>query len=258
MKFFYPLLLAIQFLTQIPVKLKQSYDEREVGASLLYYPLVGLLLGVLLTGLHRLLDGAPVLLQAALLLAAWVLITGALHLDGLADSVDAWLGGIGNRERTLAIMKDPCAGPAAVVAVVLVLLLKFSALASLKQSGDDWALLWPLLLARSAMPLLFLTTPYVRPGGLGAALAQHAPRRAVSLMLLATLLCVVAVLGMRGILLVLGCFIVFWLLRRMMMARLGGTTGDTAGALLEVLETAVLILWVLMNTRDYFLNGWAG
>ena len=177
MKTFYPLLLAIQFLTQIPVKLKQSYDEREVGASLLYYPLVGLLLGVLLTGLHRLLDGVPVLLHAALLLAAWVLITGALHLDGLADSVDAWLGGIGNRERTLAIMKDPCAGPAAVVAVVLVLLLKFSALASLKQSGDDWALLWPLLLARSAMPLLFLTTPYVRPGGLGAALAQHAPRR---------------------------------------------------------------------------------
>ncbi len=249
MKPFYPLLLAIQFLTQIPVKLKQQYGKREVGASLLYYPLVGLLLGALLAGLHSLLHGVPVLLHAALLLAAWVVMTGALHLDGLADSMDAWLGGIGNRERTLAIMKDPYAGPAAVVAVVLVLLLKFSALVAMVQCSNNWALLWPLLLARSAMPLLFLTTPYVRPGGLGSALAQYAPRGAVIAMLLATLLGVLAVLGMRGAGLVLGCLAVFWLLRRMMMARLGGTTGDTAGALLEVMETAALILWVLMDTQ---------
>jgi adenosylcobinamide-GDP ribazoletransferase len=249
MKSFYPLLLAIQFLTQIPVRLKQTYGEREVGASLLYYPLVGLLLGALLAALHSLLHGVPMLLHAALLLAAWVVMTGALHLDGLADSVDAWLGGIGNRERTMAIMKDPYAGPAAVVAVVLVLLLKFSALVSLVQCDNGWALLWPLLLARSAMPLLFLTTPYVRPAGLGSALARHAPRRAVIMMLLATLLGVLAALGMRGVGLVLGCLVVFWLLRRMMIARLGGTTGDTAGALLELMETAALILWVLMDTR---------
>ncbi len=249
MKPFYPLLLAIQFLTQIPVRLKRPYGEREVGASLLYYPLVGLLLGALLAGLNAMLHGVPLLLHAALLLAAWVVMTGALHLDGLADSVDAWLGGIGNRERTMAIMKDPYAGPAAVVAVVLVLLLKFAALVALVQCGNGWALLWPLLLARAAMPLLFLTTPYVRPAGLGSALAQHAPRRAMVLMLLATLLGVLAALGMRGAGLAAGCLAVFWLLRRMMMARLGGTTGDTAGALLEVLETAALILWVLMDTQ---------
>ncbi|MDH4235087.1 MAG: adenosylcobinamide-GDP ribazoletransferase [Gallionella sp.] len=250
MKPFYPLLLAIQFLTQIPVRLKKPYGEREIGASLLYYPLVGLLLGTLLVGLHSLLHGVPVLLQAALLLAAWVVMTGALHLDGLADSADAWLGGIGNRERTLAIMKDPYAGPAAVVAVVLVLLLKFAALASLTYGVSSWALLWPLLLARSAVPLLFLTTPYVRPGGLGAALARHAPRRAVAMMLLATLLGVLAILEMRGIWLVLGCLAAFWLLRRMMMARIGGTTGDTAGALIELLETAVLVLWVLLDAQS--------
>jgi len=97
--------------------------------------------------------------------------------------------------------------------------------------------------------LLFLTTPYVRPGGLGEALAKHAPRRAVIMMLLATLLGMLAVLGMRGVALALGCLAVFWLLRRMMIARLGGTTGDTAGALIELLETAALILWVLMDTQ---------
>jgi adenosylcobinamide-GDP ribazoletransferase len=250
MKPFYPLLLAIQFLTQIPVRLKQPYGEREVGASLLYYPLVGLLLGALLVWLHSLLHGVPVLLHAALLLVAWVAMTGALHLDGLADSADAWLGGIGNRERTLAIMKDPYAGPAAVVAVVLVLLLKFSALAALMQCDNAWALLWPLLLARSAVPLLFLTTPYVRPGGLGDALAKHAPRRAMILVLLAVLLGILAALEMHGMWLVLGCLAAFWLLRRMMMARLGGTTGDTAGAMIELLETAVLVFWVLMDIQN--------
>lgn len=249
MKSLYPLLLAIQFLTQIPVRLKQPYGEREAGASLLYYPLVGLLLGALLAGLHALLRGTPVLLHAALLLAAWVVMTGALHLDGLADSSDAWLGGIGDRERTLAIMKDPYAGPAAVVAVVLVLLLKFAALAGLVQCSNSWALLWPPLLARTAIPLLFVTTPYVRPGGLGAALSRHAPRHAVIAVSSAALLGVLAVLGMRGAGLMLGCLAVFLLLRRMMMARLGGTTGDTAGALLEMLETAALVLWVLMDTR---------
>ena len=146
-------------------------------------------------------------------------------------------------------MKDPYAGPVAVVAVVLVLLLKFSALVSLVQCANGWALLWPLLLARSAVPLLFLTTPYVRPGGLWEALAKHAPRRAVIMMLLATLLGMLAVLGMRGVALALGCLAAFWLLRRMMIARLGGTTGDTAGALIELLETAALILWVLMDTQ---------
>ncbi len=250
MKPFYPLLLAIQFLTQIPVRLKQPYGEREIGASLLYYPLVGLLLGALLAGLHSLLHGVPVLLHAALLLVAWVAMTGALHLDGLADSADAWLGGIGNRERTLAIMKDPYAGPAAVVAVVLVLLLKFSALAALMQCDNSWALLWPLLLARSAVPLLFLTTPYVRPGGLGDALAKHAPRRAMILVLLAVLLGILAALEMHGMWLVLGCLAAFWLLRRMMMARLGGTTGDTAGAMIELLETAVLVFWALMDIQN--------
>jgi adenosylcobinamide-GDP ribazoletransferase len=245
MKPFYPLLLAIQFLTQIPVRLEQPYGDREVGASLACYPLVGMLLGAMLVALNSLLLGVPVLLHAALLLAVWVVMTGALHLDGFADSVDAWLGGIGNRERTLAIMKDPYAGPAAVVGVVLLLLLKFTALVGLMQDSSTWALLWPLLLARTAAPLLFITTPYVRPGGLGAALALHAPHRAVIAVSIATLLGMLAALEMRGIWLVLGCLAVFWLLRRMMMMRLGGTTGDTAGALIEVTETVVLIFWVL-------------
>ncbi|HBM07500.1 MAG TPA: adenosylcobinamide-GDP ribazoletransferase, partial [Pseudomonas sp.] len=117
-----PFLIALQFLTCLPVRLRGMPEPQQIGRSLLYYPLVGLLLGGMLCLLGVALGNAAPPLKAALLLAAWVWLTGALHLDGLADSADAWLGGFGDRERTLAIMKDPCSGPVAVAVLVLVLL----------------------------------------------------------------------------------------------------------------------------------------
>lgn len=123
-----PFWIALQFLSSLPVSLPGMPAPREVGRSLLYYPLVGLLFGLLLWLASHLLQGTPSPLHAALLLTLWVLLSGALHLDGLADSADAWLGGFGDRERTLRIMKDPRSGPIAVVTLVLVLLLKFCAL----------------------------------------------------------------------------------------------------------------------------------
>ena len=123
-----PLLIALQFLTSLPIRLPAMPTPRQQGRSLLHYPAVGLFLGALLWLAALLLEGASPLLQAALLLALWVALTGALHLDGLADSADAWLGGFGDPARTLEIMKDPRSGPVAVVVLVLLLLLKFSAL----------------------------------------------------------------------------------------------------------------------------------
>ncbi|MEN0108439.1 MAG: adenosylcobinamide-GDP ribazoletransferase, partial [Pseudomonas sp.] len=168
-----PLLIAVQFLTSLPVRLPGMPSPQELGRSLLWYPLVGLLIGVLLYALNALLAGAPLLLHAALLVAAWVALSGALHLDGLADSADAWLGGFGDRERTLSIMKDPRSGPIAVVTLVLVLLLKFAAVVALLEQQSASALLLAPWLARGLLPVLFMTTPYVRAGGLGQALAEH-------------------------------------------------------------------------------------
>src|SRR3989338_1738452 len=135
-----------------------------VGRSLLSYPLVGLLLGAVLLSAQWALQGQAPALQAALLLILWVGLTGGLHLDGLADSADAWAGGFGDRERTLAIMQDPRSGPIAVVVLVLVLLLKFAALLALIEQQHSVLLIIVPLISRSALLGLFLTTPYVRPG----------------------------------------------------------------------------------------------
>jgi len=236
-----PFWIALQFLSSLPVRLSGMPEPREMGRSLLCYPLVGLLFGLLLWLASHLLQGAPAPLHAALLLTLWVLLSGALHLDGLADSADAWLGGFGDRERTLKIMKDPRSGPIAVVTLVLVLLLKFCALWVLVERGAGALLVLAPVIGRAAMLGLFLRTPYVRPGGLGQALAEHLPRRMARWVLLGSLLFCLLLGGWSALWAVLLAFAVFCWLRRLMCQRLGGTTGDTAGAMLELLELAVVL-----------------
>ena len=240
-----PLWIALQFLSSLPIRLPGMPSPQELGRSLLFYPLVGLLFGGLLWGLNGLLGGAPALLHAAILLTVWVVLSGGLHLDGLADSADAWLGGFGDRERTLTIMKDPRSGPIAVVTLVLVLLLKFAALLALIEQQATVALILAPLLGRTALLGLFLTTPYVRAGGLGQALADHLPRQAGRWVLLLSALACVLIAGWGGVIALVVAVGVFAGVRHLMMRRLGGTTGDTAGALLELLEVAVLMALAL-------------
>ena len=236
-----PFLIALQFLTRLPVRLTGELSTADLGWSLLYYPLVGLLLGgLLVAGAWLLTDEAP-LLAAALLLSVWVGLTGALHLDGLADMIDAWAGGRGDPERTLALMKDPCSGPQGVTGLVLVLLLKFAALAAHMQSGTYLPLLLAPFLGRSALPLLFLTTPYVRYGGLGAALAAGLPPLPAKVILLAVGILVLLGGGTGGVLGLVSALVLFVGLRRTMINRIGGTTGDTAGALIEIIEATTLV-----------------
>ena len=241
------LLVAVGFLTRVPVPGGVFADARAQSRSLAWYPLVGALLGLALAALACSLRLAPPLLSAALVLGAWTWATGALHLDGLADSADAWAGGHAAtaeqaRARTLAIMKDPRCGPMGVVALVLVLLLKFAALASLPARAA-WLLPLAPLLGRAVLTLAFLTTPYVRREGLGSALVS-APRWACAAALMfAAIAC--ALLGAPGAIAAAAALLVFLAWRRACIARLGGMTGDTAGALAELTEAAVLVAVVL-------------
>lgn len=233
------LLAAVGFLTRIPVPAWAFARPGAQARSLPWYPLVGLLLGVLLLALAWCLRGAAPLLAAAIVLSSWVWLTGALHVDGLADSTDAWVGGMGDRARTLAIMKDPTSGPMAVTAVVLMLLLKYAALTTLLPAAPAALWLAPLL-ARTAVVAAFASTPYVRAGGLGSALAGAS--RTVCVLAVAAAVGVACVAGPARAALACGiAALVFALWRRAYLQRLGGMTGDTCGALIELSETAVLV-----------------
>lgn len=235
-------IIAVQFLTRFPIFSTAEWEPNAVGRSLLFYPVVGLMIGLLLLLVVWLSSAATDLVQAGILLIVWVLITGGLHLDGLADSADAWVGGLGDKERTLEIMKDPYCGPSAVVLLVLVLLLKFSALVGIIAAENWWALLLIPMLSRSTLLALFLTTPYVRPGGLGELLAQYMPRNQLKWLLLGSVLMTWFILGGLGFVMIIVAAIVCFLLRAMMLKRLDGLTGDTAGANVELVEIVLLVV----------------
>jgi adenosylcobinamide-GDP ribazoletransferase len=235
------LLAALQFLTRLPLRIEPPPRAREIGLSLACYPLVGLVLGLTLWGVALAASRLPASLGAAIVLAVWVLITGALHLDGLADTADAWVGGHGDRELTLAIMKDPRSGPVALAVVNCLLLLKFGALAALATHlhSSPWrdprlaaGCILPPLLARGAVPLLFAHTPYVRAQGIAEQLTAQQSRGAGALVVTLAALAALAVWRTA---------VAYGIVRWGLMRRLGGFTGDGAGALIEIIEAACLV-----------------
>lgn len=245
-----PLWIAGRFLTRYPFPDPGPCTARELGLAVPWYPVVGLLLGLVLAAAALLLGpgvlARPAGVAAALVLGLWVWSTGGLHLDGLADTADAWVGGQGSRERTLTIMKDPASGPAGVAALVLVLIAKFAALEVLIGSGDAWVLLWVPLLARVQLPVLLLTTPYARTQGMAAAPAQHAPRWPGGLVVALVGGAAVLALGWVGLLLAGAAALLYLLVRHALLRRLGGFTGDTAGALVELTEALLILLLALL------------
>lgn len=249
-------LIALRFLTRIPAPEPRHWSDQHIGRSLLSYPLIGCLLGGLLLIPYFALTDAPPMLSAALILTFWIWLSGGLHLDGLADSADAWVGGMGDRDKTLLIMKDPASGPSGVSSLIIILLLKFTALHYLLSNDQHW--LWLFLspvIGRSSLLALFLTTRYIRSQGMGAALSQHLPKTAASLILITTLFLITALVAMMTTLNTLATLFIilgsstalFVFVRHLIKKRIGGTTGDTAGALLELTETTVLISAVLCS-----------
>ena len=156
-----PFLAALSFLTVFPVAGKRVLTQREISDSRVYYPVVGLLIGLLLLGIER---GAsevfPPYLTAALLLVALIVLTRGLHLDGFMDICDGLFGGY-TAERRLEITKDSHVGAFAVVGVVGLLLLKYGALLSLvtlPAPGMEWVLLLFPMLSRWRLLLRFVET----------------------------------------------------------------------------------------------------
>ncbi|MDF1781843.1 MAG: adenosylcobinamide-GDP ribazoletransferase [Alcanivoracaceae bacterium] len=241
-----PLKLALSLLTRIPVRVHTPVRDEDQAASVAFYPLIGLLIGVMLWLTAQLLIASNPFVVAVVVLMIWVGITGALHLDGLADSADAWLGGFGDKQRTLAIMKDPASGPAGVVAIVIVLLAKTAAISALIQQQNLLPLIIAPLLARAACSGLFLALPYVRENGLASIASQNIHHSKVKNVIQFSLItsALVAFLGGQWAMLITAAIVSFVGMQRM-KKRVDGFTGDTAGAQVEVVEMMTLLVIVI-------------
>lgn len=233
--------IAIGFLTRLPVP-HAPYAEASFSRALGWFPLVGAALGGLLFAAA--LGIAPwfaVHVQAVLVVALWALLTGGLHLDGLADVADGWSGGRGDRERTLAIMRDPHIGAHGAAALSLFLLAKVATVAELCTHAGQRTLLLAPLLGRFVVVGLVVAFPYAREQGLGTAFRRHA--RATDWLLGS--LCVAAALVWAGRPYLLPAALTALLIGLMALLasrRLGGLTGDVYGAAIELAELVFLLV----------------
>jgi adenosylcobinamide-GDP ribazoletransferase len=238
-------LVALRYLTILP--LRRSRAPGDLGRAAAWFPGVGLVLGALLALASGAADHLfPPAVAAVVLVALWAGLTGALHLDGLADTCDG-LGGAWTRERALLVMRDARSGPFGVAAIVLVLGLKAAALASLP-AGTVWrALVAAPVLARVAPLLLARLCPPARSEGAGHAFASGLGPAALVVGLLVSVGVALAALGPWGLAAVALVAGGTWGFAAYLRRRLGGFTGDCLGALVETSEAAVLAVAVSLD-----------
>jgi adenosylcobinamide-GDP ribazoletransferase len=243
-------LAAVVFLTRIPLPVHVSADE--VGRAARWFPLVGALLGgiaaAIAAALAELPRLPPVMGALALVsLGAWV--TGAIHLDGLADTADGFGGGR-TRDEVLRIMRDPVVGSFGVLALVLAITTKVAAIASLleRQVAPPFLVVAPTL-SRWTVVVLGAWLPYARPeGGLGRPVTERHLGDVVWATAVAGVVTAAAV-GRYAVIPWAVAVLVSAVIGRIATRRIGGVTGDVFGASVELTETLVLAVGVLMTGR---------
>lgn len=265
---------AFQFLTRLPIPVQIDYTDRVFQRSVIFYPLAGFVIGLLLLlageGLNLVLPAMP---AAVLLLGFWVVLTGGLHLDGLMDTADGILSHR-PREQMLEIMKDSRVGAMGVIVCVLHLLLKFSLLYTLLGTGGTggvcfllavvpiwsrWFMVaaihgWPYArrdsglgsffrgvtkwhVTFSSLVALFTTTLFIT---MFSTWLADSSMISFSLTYGLTIICSFAA----------GTILIGWLLATYISRKLGGLTGDTYGALNELLE-ALLLLGITLSVTSH-------
>lgn len=236
------LIAALRFLTILPVPGPAELPLSAYGSAVGWYPAVGALIGSLLiggSGLLRLVF--PPALGAALTLGLWVLLTAALHLDGFLDTCDGLLGGITPDQR-LEIMHDERVGAYALAGGSLLLIGKFGALLAI----SDWrALLLAPVLGRGVLSLAVISCPYARPQGLGKLAKSAAGPQQLMLSGALTLAAVLVGWSWQAGAALLVAGISLFSITSFTLRRIPGLTGDVYGAVVELVELAVLLVYSL-------------
>lgn len=235
---------ALQFLLITPAFIRRQFTADEMGRSVGFYPLIGLLLGALLAIADALFGYVWLIpVRSALVLVLWVILTGGLHLDGFLDACDGLLGGF-TPERRMEIMRDERVGAYGLAGGVLLLLTLYSCLGTL--AAGRWAvLLLAPVLGRCGISLAVTAFPYARETGLGRDIHDHA-RAAQAILATGTAGAVTAALALilhswAPVIALLAAAAIFWLSTRFITRRIPGMTGDTYGAINMLIEAGTLL-----------------
>jgi len=241
-------LLALQFLTVIPLRVKDAGEQKMAG-SMVFFPLIGLLLGLFLAGTNSLLSflNFPTLALNVITVVVLIFITGGLHLDGLSDTADAFLSGK-PREQMLEIMRDSRTGVMGVLSLISIILLKIILLFSISSSLEPKALMLMCSLSRwSAVAMMFFF-PYARQEGKAGVFVKGMNLRIFIFSSIAAVVAVAVVWQIKGLLILLIVTGLSYALGKFSTKKIGGITGDILGAGIELTEIITLLLvFILWN-----------
>jgi adenosylcobinamide-GDP ribazoletransferase len=239
---------AIQFLTIFTVRRKEKIAEGDLARSMAYFPFVGFLLGVILVYTDKAFSYVlPHTIGNALLVLISILLTRALHIDGLADTLDGIMGG-SDKESRLRIMKDSRIGTAGVLGIVFVLLVKYLCLNNLFNDDKTELLLIAPVLSRWSQALMVFRAKYVREQGMGQAFVGHLRATGLAVSSAVALGITVYLLWAPALYLIAGT-VAFTLIGRWYLVRkLGGVTGDAIGAMSELNEVLTSVLFVILSS----------
>lgn len=239
-------LIALQFLTIFPVKIKSEIKNEGFGLSLLYFPLVGLAIGFVLSSSAILFSFLPVLVKGALILTVSVMITGGIHLDGFADTCDGFYGNK-PKEKILEIMRDSRIGAMGAIGLILLLLLKFSLIVNL-QGVILWkALVEMAVFSRWSQALACGITHFARQESKAKYFIEYSGKKNLIIGGVFTAALFLLMAKLKGAFLFMLPFFCVLLFIQYIKRRIGGMTGDTVGATSEIAEVSVLFSNLLLS-----------
>ena len=254
-------LAAMKFLTIIPLFRQRVDSVEEIGGSLVYYPVVGFIIGIVLSALNWLFGFLfPAAVANGLLIVSLVIISGALHLDGFIDTCDG-IAGHKPVEARWQIMHDSRTGAFGVVGAVLLLLMKYVSFNSVPVGLLPATLILIPVLSRWAMVYAIFAYPYARPVGLGKTIKQAVTWQKFTI---ATIIALALVIGLAwqadityfwaaGTMLLLGIWVIIICVAAFFKRMFAGLTGDTYGAINEIAEVSVLLLLVLLIHNHWLI-----
>ncbi|MFH1202264.1 MAG: adenosylcobinamide-GDP ribazoletransferase [Candidatus Omnitrophota bacterium] len=234
------LLLAIQFLTIIPVKIKNVTDKNFAN-SMVYFPVAGLLIGLILAAIAHLLSilNFQYFVSNIILVISLVIITGGIHLDGLSDTSDALLSRK-DKDEMLRIMRDSHIGVMGALSIICIILLKISFLSSINSPSKFVSLVLMCTLSRWSLVLMMFSFPYAREEGKAKVFVQGVNLKILTLATVIALGIAVSVWQLKGLLIFALTAIGSYVIGKSINDKIKGLTGDSLGAINELIEVIIL------------------
>lgn len=238
-------ILALQFLTRLPINIPIDFNDENLRRSTFFYPLIGLILGGLASLPYLYLASYNVNIASFLSLLVMIILTGGLHLDGLSDTADGFFSNK-DKENTLEIMKDSRIGAFGVLSLILLILFKYILISSFVYNLP-LALILSMANSRLVVILEIVFKKVARPGGLGDMLHASKPKNYV---LVSSIIYIVflSFLDLSYLLPLIGALIMAELIAKCSYKKIEGLTGDLYGAIIEITEAiSLLIFWRLIG-----------